>query len=80
MDIRLLTETPLVGVASLISFVSPAAATYWGIELAGAIGGVLGWLFSDLFVLAVIFPALGNLIARMEGEAAPDTQDITASG
>ncbi|MGE5530676.1 MAG: hypothetical protein ACM3VW_00995 [Bacteroidota bacterium] len=69
MDIRLLVETPVVGLVSLLSFVSPAAATYLGVELAGAIGGIVGWLLSDVFVLAVIFPGLGNLIAKMEGEA-----------
>lgn len=69
MDIRLLVETPVVGLASFLSFVSPAAATYWGIELAGAIGGVVGWLLSHVFVLGVIFPGLGSLIARMEGDA-----------
>jgi hypothetical protein len=69
MDIRLLVETPVVGLVSLLSFLSPAAATYFGVELAGAIGGVVGWLLSDVFVLAVIFPSLGNLIAKIEGES-----------
>lgn len=71
MAIRLLMETPVVGLASLLSFVSPAAATYLGLELAGAAGGVVGWFLSDVFVLAVIFPALGNAIEKMETENEP---------
>lgn len=79
MDIRLVVEAPVVGLVSFLSFVSPAAATYWGAEVAGLLGGAVGWLVSDLFVLAVLFPALDAFIDRVES-GPPEAQPGQQSG
>lgn len=69
MDKRLVSQVSAVAFGSLLSFASPAAATYVGAEAAGTVGGVVGWVVSALFVLAVIFPALGNYVDKLGSEA-----------
>lgn len=62
MDKRLLSQAAAVTAGSLLSFASPAAATYLGAEAGGVFGGVVGWVASACFVLVVVFPALGGYV------------------
>ncbi|MGE5530674.1 MAG: hypothetical protein ACM3VW_00985 [Bacteroidota bacterium] len=66
MSKHFLLQVGVVVVGSLLSFASPAAATYVGAEAAGVIGGVIGWIASALFVLAVVFPAMGSYVDRFK--------------
>lgn len=59
-------QVGVVIAGSLLSFASPAAATYVGAEAAGVVGGVVGWIASAAFVLAVVFPAMGEYVDRFK--------------
>lgn len=66
MSKHFLLQVGVVVVGSLLSFASPAAATYMGAEAAGVVGGVVGWVAGGVFVLAVIFPAMGDYVDKFK--------------
>lgn len=68
MSKHFLLQAGVVIVGSLLSFASPAAATYVGAEAAGVVGGVVGWVASGVFVLAVVFPAMGDYVDRFKAK------------